>query len=81
MSQPYATRPEGPLSLPIRMDRKRRRTKAGIAGVIAGVAFLSAAGYEFTITGSETIAIYLTLMGVGLFGVGMTTLIRAIKSR
>lgn len=81
MSQPYATRPEGPLSLPIRMDRKRRRTKAGVAGVIAGLAFLSAAGYEFTISGSETIGIYLTLMGAGLFGVGITALVRALKSR
>ena len=79
MSQPYATRTEPRLSLPIRMDRKRRRTRAGVAGVVAGVAFLSGAAYKFMGTGSEFIAIYLTVMGVGLLGVGITALRRAAK--
>jgi hypothetical protein len=61
------------------MDRKRRRVRAGVAATVAGVALLSAAGYQFTITGSETIAIYLTLMGAGLSVVALTVFRRAAK--
>ena len=74
-------RPEGPLSLPIRMDRKRRRVRAGIAGLVAGAALLSGAGYNFTIRGSELIAIYLTVLGTGVLAVGITVLMRASRSR
>jgi hypothetical protein len=81
LSQPYATRPEAPLSLPIRMDRKRKRTRTGIGGVIAGTLLLGGAGYNFTISGSELIAIYLTVLGVGALGLGIGLLVRASRSR
>jgi len=79
--QPYATRPEPPLSLPIRMDRKRKRTRVGVGGTVIGVGFLSWAGYTFTISGSELIATYLTIVGAGALAMGITQLVRASKSR
>ena len=80
MSQPYATRPEPRLSLPIRMDRKRRQTRVGIAGLVAGIPLLGGAAYNFTISGSEAIAGYLAIMGAGALGVGITMLVRAARN-
>ena len=79
MVDPYPTRPEPSLSLPIRMEKKRKRTKAGVAAEIAGAAFLSAGIYNFTQSGSELIAAYLTVMAVALLVVGLTVLLRSPK--
>jgi hypothetical protein len=81
LDEPYATRPQGPLSLPIRMEQKRKRTRTGIIALIAGVALLGGAAYNFADTGSELIAIYLTVMGVLPLVLGVTLLVRASRSR
>ncbi|MBN1606850.1 MAG: hypothetical protein JW940_09455 [Polyangiaceae bacterium] len=79
MVDPYPTRPEPSLSLPIRMEKKRKRTKAGIAAEVVGAALLSAGIYNFTKSGSELIATYLTVMAVALLVVGLTVLLRSPK--
>jgi len=73
----YPTRPEPSLSLPIRMEKKRKRTKAGVAAEIAGAALLGAGIYNFTKSGSELIAIYLTVMAVALLVLGLSVLLRS----
>jgi hypothetical protein len=78
--EPYPTRPEPSLSLPIRLEKKRKRTKAGVAAEIVGAALLSAGVYNFTRSGSELIAAYLTVMAVALLVVGLAVLLRAPKT-
>jgi hypothetical protein len=77
---PYPSHPEPSLSLPIRMEKKRKRTKAGVAAEIVGAALLSAGIYNFTRSGSELIAVYLTVMAVGLLVVGLSVLLRSAKT-
>lgn len=79
LAEPYATRPETSLSLPIRMEKKRKRTRVGTAALVVAAPFLAGAGYNFTIRGSELIAVWLTLMGLGALAVGITSLRRASK--
>ena len=78
--EPYPTLPEPPLSLPIRMAKKRQRTKTGTLVVVLGTALLAGGGYNFTVRGSELIAGWLTLMGVGALALGISLLVRASKT-
>ena len=81
MIQSYATLPEPPLSLAIRMDRKRKRIKIGIIAMTAATALLAGGAYNFTISGSELIAGWLTAVGVGVLALGITLLARSSKQR
>jgi hypothetical protein len=81
LDQPYPTRPQGPLSLPIRMEQKKKRTRTGTATLIAGLALLGGAAYNFTQPGYELIAIYLTAIGLIPLALGITLLVRASRSR
>lgn len=76
MVDPYPTLPEPSLSLPIRMEKHRKRTRAGIAAEVVGVALLCAGIYNFTKSGSELIAAYLTVMAAGFLVVGLVVLRR-----
>lgn len=69
-----ATHPQPSLSLPIRMEKKRKRTQAGIASVTFGVLMLGGAAYNFTYKGSYLIAIYLTIFSLCLLGFGIIRL-------
>jgi hypothetical protein len=77
----YATRPEAPLSLPIRMEKKRKRTKAGVAATTVGILLLGGSGYNLTQSGSEVIAIYMAVLAVPLILGGISLLARASKDR
>jgi hypothetical protein len=78
---PYPTRPEPSLSLPIRIEKQRKRTRAGVAAEVAGAILLGAGLYNFTKSGSELIAVYLTVMATGLLVLGLTVLLRAAKTQ
>jgi hypothetical protein len=77
----YAARPEPSLSLPIRMEQKSKRTKAGTASIIAGVALSVGAAYNFSRSGSELVASYLTVLAVGFIAMGIALHIKASKMR
>jgi hypothetical protein len=76
-----ATRPEPSLSLPIRMEQKRKRTRAGSVAMLVGVALLGGAGYNLTRTGSELIAAYLSVLALILLGVGISQFAKASRAR
>ena len=78
--EPYPTLPEPPLSLPIRLERKKKRTRLGIMALVAGSILLAAGGYNFTVKGSELLAGWLTLMAAGALALGLSSLRRAAKS-
>jgi hypothetical protein len=61
------------------MAKKRKRAKTGTIAVVAGTALLAGGGYNFTIRGSELIAVWLTLMAVGAFALGISLLRRASR--
>jgi hypothetical protein len=63
------------------MDRKRRRIKIGIIAVIVAMALLAGGAYNFTISGSELIAGWLTAVGAGVLVLGITLLTRGSKQR
>ena len=75
----YPTRPETSLSMPIRMEKKRKRTKTGMLALTIGIALLGAAGYCLTGTGSEVIAAYSGAFGIALSGLGISLLVKAKK--
>ena len=78
--EPYPTLPEPPMSLPIRMAKKRQRTKTGIIVVSLGTLLLAGGGYNFTVRGSELIAGWLTVMAVAVLSLGISLLVRASKT-
>lgn len=74
MIEPYATLPEQHLSLAIRMDQQRRRTKIASFLMAAGTALLAGGAYNFTRPGYVLIASWLTVIGLGLVVAGVSRL-------
>ncbi len=74
-----ATHPEPSFSLPIRMEKKRKRLQVGTAGVVIGTALLGGAGYNFTYAGSYLVAIYLTIASIAMLGAGLVQLRRGVQ--
>ncbi len=72
MADMIATRPEPSLSLPIRMDKKRKRTRSGAIFTMVGLGMLGGAGYNFTHTGRELIATYMVVLAAIVLGVGIS---------
>lgn len=79
MIESYPVHPEPSLSLPIRMEKRRKRLRLGVIALAIGTALGAAGGYGFTIRGSELIAGWLTLMALGALGLGVSSVIRASK--
>ncbi len=79
MADYYAPRNEPSLSLPIRMEKKRKRTRFGTIALIAGVAMLGGTAYNLTRSGTEVIAIYLGILGIALLAIGITQFTKASK--
>ena len=77
MADYYATSAEPSLSLPIRMEQKRKRTRAGAAAIVGGVVLLVGAVNSFTQSGSELIGIYLTVVAIGLLSLGVSLRMKA----
>jgi hypothetical protein len=67
-----ATGPEPSLSLPIRMDKKRQRMRTGTIFTVMGLGLLGGAGYNFTHTGRELIAVYMTVLALIVLAVGIS---------
>ncbi len=80
MSEVYATPREPSLSLPIRLEKKRKATRVGAVAVGVGVVMLGGAVYNFGRSGSVLIAIYLAILASCLLSFGTTRLIRASHS-
>lgn len=79
MVEHTATHPEPSFSLPIRMEKKRKRLQVGTAGIIIGVVLLAGAGYNFTYAGSVLVAIYLTIASLAVLGGGIMQLRRGFE--
>ena len=80
MADYIATGPEPSLSMPIRMEKKRKRTRFGTLFTTVGIGLLGGAGYNFTITGRELIAIYMAVLAVIVLGVGISQFGKASRS-
>lgn len=78
MAENIATHPQPSLSLPIRLEKKRKRLQVGVASVTLGVVLLGAAAYNSTYSGSMLIAIYLTIASVCALVAGIIQLRRAL---
>jgi hypothetical protein len=74
-----ATNPEPSLSMPIRMEQKRKRMQSSVACIIVGLATLGGAGFNFTRSGYVLIASYMTVLGLGFLGVGISLHLKAKK--
>jgi hypothetical protein len=70
-----------PLSLDLRMEKKRRRTKVGISCLIAGVIMLGVGGFGMSRGGADILGVWGLIMGVALVGTGAYTLKRAATER
>ncbi len=70
-----------PLSLDLRMEKKRRRTKVGIFCLVAGVALLGIGGFGLSRGGADILGVWGLVTGVALVGTGAYTLKRAATSR
>ncbi len=79
MAEYYAPRNEPSLSLPIRLEKKRKRTRAGTIALCAGIAMLGGTAYNLSRSGTEVIALYLGILGAALLGIGITQFVRASK--
>lgn len=79
MVEHTATHPEPSFSLPIRMEKKRKRLQVGTAGIVIGVALMAGAGYNFTYAGSVLVAIYLTIASLAVLSGGILQLRRGLE--
>jgi hypothetical protein len=70
-----------PLSLDLRMEKKRRRTKVGIFCLVAGVAMLGIGGFGVARGGADILGVWGLVMGVALVGTGGYMLKRATTER
>lgn len=81
MVEMYATRPELSLSMPIRMEKKRKQTRTGIVALVLGVGPLAGAAYNFQRGGAVLIAVCLSLFAAALLAVGVIKLNTASRMR
>ncbi len=79
MAEYHAARNEPSLSLPIRLDKKRKRTRTGGLAVVIGVGLLAGTVYNLTRSGTEVIAVYLAVLALPLLSIGITQLVKASK--
>jgi len=71
----------GPMSLPLRMEAKRKKTRAGAAFLVIGLLLLSLGIFGFARGGAEMLGIWGTALGVGLSALGVFILVGASKAR
>ncbi len=69
-----------PLSLPLRMEAKRKRTRAGIAGLVIGVPITGLGIFGFMRGGAEILGLWGVIFGPLAIFVGVFYLIKASKS-
>jgi ABC-type phosphate/phosphonate transport system permease subunit len=62
------------------MEKKRQRTRTATIFTMVGTGLLGGAGYNFTITGRELIAIYMAVLAVIVLGVGISQFGKASRS-
>jgi hypothetical protein len=70
-----------PLSLPIRMEQKRRRARAGVAALVPGIVLIALSVYAFTRGGAEVLGIWAAGLGLGLSVLGVTLIQRSRNAR
>ena len=70
-----------PLSLDLRMEKKRRRTRVGIFCIVAGVILLLIGGFGLSRGGADVLGFWGLGMGAALVGMGAYTWRRAVTSR
>jgi hypothetical protein len=70
-----------PLSLDLRMEKKRRRTKVGIFCLVVGVVSLGIGGFGLARGGADILGVWGLVMGVALVGTGAYMLKRAATER
>jgi hypothetical protein len=63
------------------MEKKRKHTQVGTIAVFLGVASLGGAGFNVTRSGTELIAIYLSILGLILLSAGISQLVKANRSQ
>lgn len=69
----------GPVSLPLRLEAKRKKTRLGILGIALGVPLLGAGVFGFARGGAEMLGIWGVGLGVILIAIGIVMLKKASK--
>lgn len=75
---PYSA---GPLSLPIRMEAKKKKRRVGIVFTVIGVVLTGVGIFGFATSGALILGIWGLGMGLILGAVGITMLMKAAKAR
>lgn len=76
---PYSVGP--PLSLPIRMEAKKKKRRTGIVFTVLGVVLVGVGIYGFATSGALILGIWGTAMGIILGAVGVVMLKKAAAAR
>lgn len=70
-----------PLSLDLRMEKKRRRTKVGVFCIVSGVILLAIGAFGLLRGGAQVLGVWGLIMGAVVLATGIYTLYRAATSR
>lgn len=69
----------GPVSMPLRMEAKRKKTRLGIIAICVGVPALGAGVFGFARGGAEMLGVWGVGLGVIMIAVGIVMLKKANK--
>lgn len=73
--------PGGPLSLPLRMEAKRKRSRLGAVAITLGVVLLALGIYGFARGGAELLGLWGVGFGLGATAVGIVLVRKAAAAR
>lgn len=71
----------GPLSLPLRMEAKRKRNRVGVIALVIGLGLTAVGVGAFLRGGAEVLGIWGLGFGVGLSTLGAVLIVKAAKAR
>ena len=68
------------LSMPLRMEAKKKRTRVGVSVLCVGVPVLGLGLYGFIRGGAMILGVWGTVFGVALIATGIAVLMKAAKA-
>ena len=77
----YNARPEGSISMPLRMEAKKKKKRVGVVLVAVGAPILGLGIFGFIRGGAMMLGVWGTVFGIGLLATGIAVLMKAAKQR